>query len=282
MKKLVSYFQLMRFHRPIGFLLLLWPTLWALWIASNGLPPISILVIFVAGVFIMRAAGCVINDIADRHFDGAVARTKNRPLITGAVSITEAVLLFALLCLLAFALVLMLHFFTILLSLGGLAIAMLYPFAKRWMPIPQLILGIAFAWSIPMVFAELTQHVSLEAWLLFFATVCWTIAYDTQYALADRADDLVIGIQSSAILFGSYERIGVAIFHIMMILILVIMGNLLHYKHFFFVMLFAALCFAIYQQCLTADLDANRCIRAFKNNNWLGAVIFLGISCGLS
>ncbi|OGT52703.1 MAG: 4-hydroxybenzoate polyprenyltransferase [Gammaproteobacteria bacterium RIFCSPHIGHO2_12_FULL_41_15] len=280
MNKLVAYLQLMRFHRPIGFLLLLWPTLWALWTADYSQPPLFILFIFSLGVIVMRSAGCIINDIADRNFDGKVVRTQARPLVTGAVTIKEAWILLIMLCLLAFVLVLFLHPITILLSGVGFLLALCYPLTKRFFPMPQFVLGLAFAWSIPMVFVELTQHLPLPAWILFLATVCWTMAYDTQYALADRPDDIELGLRSSAILFGRYERLWIGIFQLLMVLLLSIVGFLLHKALFFYILLLAVMGFALYQQCLISTLDRRQCIRAFTNNHWVGAVVFLAIVLG--
>ncbi|HAB24724.1 MAG TPA: 4-hydroxybenzoate octaprenyltransferase, partial [Pantoea sp.] len=202
MSKFQAYSRLMRIDKPIGTLLLLWPTLWALWLSDMGVPPLSVLVVFVLGVFVMRAAGCVINDFADRKVDGFVKRTAGRPLPSGAVSEKEAKILFVLLGLLAFALVLTMNLMTILLSLGGLALAWCYPFMKRYTHLPQVVLGAAFGWAIPMAWAAVSESLPLECWLVFLANICWTVAYDTQYAMVDRDDDIKIGVKSTAILFG--------------------------------------------------------------------------------
>ncbi len=218
--RIKQYALLMRLHRPIGSLLLLWPTLWALWIASNGRPNQFILFIFILGVLVMRSAGCVINDIADRHFDPHVARTRARPLAAGNIKLIEAIILFIVLCIIALTLVLQLNIFTIKLAFIGLALAIIYPFTKRFTYWPQLFLGAAYAWSIPMAFAAQTQHLPGLCWVLYFTAVLWPIAYDTMYAMVDKPDDLLIGIKSTAILFGDYDKIMVLFIQISVLILL--------------------------------------------------------------
>ncbi len=275
--KIAAYLRIMRFDRPIGILLLLWPTLWALWIAARGVPPTKILIIFIIGVVLMRAAGCIINDYADRHFDGLVARTKNRPLVTGAVSVKGAITLFILLCLIAFILVCFLNKLTILLALVAVALACCYPFMKRFFAIPQLALGLAFSWSIPMAFAAVNNRVPLVAWLLFLATFFWIVAYDTQYAMVDRDDDIKIGIKSSAIFFGSYDRLWVVISQFAMLITLVVIGGLLGLNLFYYCALLLSAGLMIYQFCLIYRRKPANCFKAFLNNNWVGALIFIGV-----
>lgn len=275
--KLRAYCQLMRWHRPIGSLLLLWPTLWALWIAGNGHPSLEIIVIFIAGVFVMRSAGCVINDIADRHIDGFVKRTKLRPLVTGQVSLREALLLFAMLCGIALVLVLQLNIFTVLLSGIGLVLATIYPFMKRITYWPQLVLGMAFAWSIPMVFAAVLDQLPSITWWLFAAGVLWPFAYDTQYAMADREDDVQIGIKSTAILFGQYDRAIILLIQLLVLGILCYIGITLPLKTWFYVGLCLAILLFAYQHYLIKDRNPELCFKAFLNNQWVGLIVFVGI-----
>lgn len=273
-----AYAQLMRLDKPIGILLLLWPTLWGLWIATGGIPSWHILCVFVAGVVLMRSAGCVINDYADRHFDGRVERTQARPLISGAVTSKEALRLFTILVLVSFMLVLTLDYFTIALSVVALLLAMIYPFTKRYIQIPQVVLGAAFAWAIPMAFAAIRGEIPMLAWGLFVATVLWAVAYDTFYAMVDRDDDLVIGVKSTAILFGRYDRLIIFVMHCLALLILLLVGQFIVAGPIYYIGILAAASLAIYQQWLVRDLDKKRCFQAFLNNNWFGLVIFLGIS----
>lgn len=277
MNKLRAYWCLMRFDRPIGTLLLLWPTLWALWLASRGCPSIPILVVFVLGVLIMRAAGGVINDIWDRNFDGHVERTKQRPLVTKALSVKEALILFIVLCLIAFALVLTLNRLTVFLSLIAVCIAASYPLFKRFFAIPQFVLGVAFAWGIPMAFAAVTNGIPWTAWLLFAATFCWIVAYDTAYAMSDREDDLKIGIKSSAIFFDRFDRLWIGVFQIIMLLMLALLGHFVAINDIFFVTLVIAGGFFIYQHCLLIHKEPKKCLQVFLNNNWVGFVIFFGL-----
>jgi 4-hydroxybenzoate polyprenyltransferase len=278
LKKTIPYLRLMRFHKPIGILLLLWPTLWALWIAAQGKPKIGILMVFVLGVVLMRAAGCVINDVVDRHWDGYVARTKRRPLVTGEVSVHGAIILFIILLMLAFILVLTLNKLTIALAFIAAILAVIYPFLKRFTNLPQVGLGFAFSFGVPMAFAAQIDHVPLGGWVLFLATILWTIAYDTQYALADREDDLKIGVKSTAILFAQYDRLAIALIQLSMLMIFLWVGVWLAFSIWFYLGLLGALVLMIYQQYLIRDRNPGRCLRAFLNNNWVGLVIFSGIA----
>ncbi len=272
-----AYARLMRINKPIGTLLLLWPTLWALWLAAEGMPRWDLLVIFTLGVFLMRSAGCVINDFADRKIDGHVARTRERPLATGEVTAKQALLLFALLCLLAFGLVLLTNPLTIKLSLGGLALAFCYPFTKRFTQLPQVVLGAAFAWSIPMAFAAQKGELSQTIWLVYIAVVLWTLVYDTFYAMVDRDDDLRIGVKSTAILFGEQDRAITAFLQVLTLVALVLVGRRFELTTPYFISLgFAAALFA-YQQWLIRYRERNACFKAFLNNNWVGLVVFLGV-----
>lgn len=275
--QLRPYIELMRLHRPIGSLLLLWPTLWALWFASAGRPSLKLLIVFTAGVLVMRSAGCVINDLADRRFDGFVARTKMRPLVTGQVTVKQALVLFVLLCAVALLLVLQLNGFTLLLSIVALGLASIYPFMKRFTHWPQLILGMAFAWGIPMAFAATLNHLPAIAWWIYAVGVIWPLAYDTQYAMTDRQDDLQIGIKSTAILFGRYDRLIIAALQLMVLGLMSFIGCELGLNKLFFISLgVAALLFA-YQQYLTKERHPALCFKAFLNNQWVGFIIFAGI-----
>jgi len=275
--RLKLYFQLMRLHKPIGILLLLWPTLWALWIAAHGFPSLKNLIIFVLGVILMRSAGCVINDFADRTVDLHVARTKLRPLTSGKISAHEAIILFVILCAIAFALVLLTNVLTILLSVFAVITAFIYPFMKRYTHWPQLILGIAFSFSIPMAFAAETNHVPLIAWILMCANILWTIAYDTQYAMVDREDDLKIGVKSTAILFGRYDRWMIGLFQGAFILLMCVIGFLENFSVVYFAGVFFAVLLFIYQHILIAKRVPEKCFHAFLNNQWGGMVIFIGV-----
>ncbi len=276
-ERIPHYIKLMRFDRPIGTYLVLWPTLWALWLAADGVPPVGTLLIFTLGVVLMRAAGCVINDYADRHIDGHVERTKARPLATGAVSGSEALYLFAALCLLAFVLVLLTNQLTVLLSFAALALAATYPFMKRHTHFPQVVLGAAFAWSVPMSFAAVQNTVPPEAWLVYLAVVIWTVAYDTFYAMVDREDDLKIGVKSTAIYFGNEDRLITGILQASVLFILVIMGSRFGLGFIYFVGVAAAASLFFYQQRLIKNRLRDRCFQAFLNNNYVGMAIFAGI-----
>ena len=276
--KLLAYHRLMRTDKPIGALLLLWPTLWALWVATPGVPPLWILGVFVAGVWLMRAAGCVVNDYADRKFDGHVKRTAGRPLPSGQVTGKEARVLFAVLVLLSFLLVLTLNTMTILLSVAALALAWVYPFMKRYTHLPQVVLGAAFGWSIPMAFAAVSESLPLSCWLMFLANILWAVAYDTQYAMVDRDDDLKIGIKSTAILFGRQDKLIIGILQVAVLALMVAIGRLngLNWA-FYWSGLVAGLLFA-YQQKLIAKRERDACFKAFMNNNYVGLVLFLGLA----
>jgi 4-hydroxybenzoate polyprenyltransferase len=275
-KKLDAFERLMRLDKPIGILLLLWPTLWALWIASRGIPDWITLLIFVTGTVLMRSAGCVMNDIADRKYDGLVERTKNRPLATGEVSVKEAWLLAAGLCLLAFALVWQLNKTTVLLSFAALFLAATYPFTKRFLAIPQAYLGIAFGFGIPMAFAAVNDYIPPLAWVMLAANVCWAIAYDTEYAMVDRDDDLKISIKSSAIFFGQYDVIAVMICYVIMLGLLVYVGRFMGFGTYYYIGLGAALGLVLWQYQLIKKRVNADCFNAFLANNWIGLAIFIG------
>ena len=277
MVRLREYALLLRLHRPIGTLLLLWPVLWALWIASDGRPSWRVLTVFVAGTVLMRSAGCAINDYADRDFDPHVARTRDRPLAAGRVTAREALLLFVVLSLAAFALVLTLDRFTILLSFVGAVLAASYPFMKRYTHLPQFYLGAAFGWGVPMAFAAESGRLPAEAWLLFLATLCWAVAYDTAYAMVDRDDDLRIGVKSTAILFGRADRAMIALFHLSTLGLLVWAGTRVELGVTYYMGLAAAAGFAGWQQWLMRNRERDGCFRAFLNNNRFGAVVFAGL-----
>ncbi|WP_336852233.1 4-hydroxybenzoate octaprenyltransferase [Pseudescherichia vulneris] len=276
--KLLAYHRLMRTDKPIGALLLLWPTLWALWVATPGVPPLGILVVFIAGVWLMRAAGCVVNDYADRKFDGHVKRTANRPLPSGAVSEKEARNLFIVLVLLAFILVLTLNLMTILLSIAALALAWTYPFMKRYTHLPQVVLGAAFGWSIPMAFAAVSESVPLSCWLMFFANILWAVAYDTLYAMVDRDDDVKIGIKSTAILFGRHDKLIVGILQVMVLVLMAAVGWLNGLGWAFYASIAVAGALFIWQQKMIVHRDRDACFKAFLNNNYVGLALFVGLA----
>ena len=277
-ERLQQYALLMRLHRPIGIFLLLWPTLWGLWIAGEGYPNILVVTVFVLGVIIMRSAGCVINDYADRHIDPHVRRTRDRPMATGHVSEREAVTLFVLLSLIAFALVLLMNTLTIMLSFVGVVLATSYPFMKRYTHLPQVYLGTAFGWAIPMAFAAQTGSIPTLAWWLLFINVLWAVAYDTLYAMVDREDDLVIGVKSTAILFGKADKAIVAGLHFTVLLLLLWIGQQINLGNFYYLGLIIAAGLAIYQQWLIKDREPQKCFQAFLNNHWFGTAIFVGIA----
>jgi 4-hydroxybenzoate polyprenyltransferase len=276
-QRLRNYSSLVRLDRPIGILLLLWPALWALWIAAEGIPPWDILLIFVLGVAVMRSAGCAINDYADRDIDGEVERTNQRPIATGDVSPIEAVMVFVVLSLIAFGLVLFLNLPTIYMSVVAVALAAIYPFMKRYTHLPQLILGMAFGWAVPMAFMAVTEDVPHVAWLLYIATIIWTLVYDTQYAMVDRDDDIRIGVKSTAILFGDNDRLMIGLFQLFMLGILLLVGSQVGLGLYYYIGLAVAALFSIYQQKLTWDRDREGCFKAFLNNNWFGASVFMGL-----
>ncbi len=275
--RLDLYASLIRFEKPIGFYLLLWPTLWALAIAAEGSPDGWILFVFVCGVFLMRSAGCAINDYADRDIDLHVARTRERPLTSGKIAPREALAVFAVLGLIALFLVLTLNRFTVQLAVGGVLLAASYPYMKRFHYLPQVHLGAAFAWGIPMAFAALTGEAPKQAWLLYVAALIWTVAYDTMYGMADREDDLKLGLKSTAILFGDYDRIMIAVFQLLFLLALVLVGLDLEFSGVYYLGLgFSALLLG-YEQFLIADRKPAHCFAAFLHNHWVGAVVFAGI-----
>jgi len=277
-EKVMPYIQLMRLDKPIGILLLLWPTLSALWISAEGIPDIGVLIVFILGVIIMRSAGCVINDYADRDIDGLVRRTMDRPLISGALKEKQALVLFAVLGIVAFILVLMLNTLTILMSIVGLFLAATYPFIKRYTYLPQVYLGAAFGWAIPMAFAAQTGAVPAIAWLLFLANILWATAYDSFYAMADREDDLLAGIKSTAILFGDDDKVIIGLLQLSFLAVMLLVGGQAEMSIVYYIGVFTALLLFGYQQKLVINREPARCLQAFLSNNWVGAVLFLGIS----
>lgn len=281
-RALPHFWRLMRFDRPIGTLLLLWPTLWALWLAAGGLPDLHLLVIFVLGVTLMRAAGCVINDFADRRVDGHVKRTSERPLVTGDVTPRQALLLFAVLCLLAFVLVLFTNTLTIGLAFAAVGLTACYPFMKRYTHLPQLVLGAAFSWGVPMAFAAQTGQVPPQAWLLFTAAVIWTVVYDTFYAMVDRDDDLRIGVKSTAILFGDMDRAITAVLQVLVVAALLLVGQRFALNWLFDLSLVVVMALFVYQQFLISQRQRDRCFNAFLNNNWVGLAVFAGVAADLA
>ena len=276
-QRLKQYALLIRLDKPIGILLLLWPTLIALWIAAGGWPDTDVLLVFVAGVFLMRSAGCAINDYADRHIDCKVARTKERPLTSGKITEKEALAVFAVLCLAAFVLVLLMNPLTIVMSLVGLVLAASYPFMKRHHYLPQVHLGAAFGWAVPMAYAAQTNELNPVAWLLFIATVLWATAYDTMYAMVDREDDLKIGVKSTAILFESADKLIIGIIQATLILCLIMIGQRAELGGFYFTGVLLASGLAIWQQYLIRHRQAAQCFQAFLNNNWFGLILFVGV-----
>jgi len=269
--------QLIRFDKPIGTLLLLWPTLWALWLAAGGVPDIRLLFIFAAGTFLMRSAGCIVNDLADRHLDGGVERTRQRPLVTGAVTVGEARALFVALLLLAFVLVLFTNRLTVLLSFAAVLLASTYPFMKRFTHLPQVVLGAAFSWSIPMAFAAQRGELPAALWLLYSGNLLWTVAYDTKYAMVDRVDDLVVGIKSSAILFGDFDRGIIALLQTGCLVCLYLAGEAFGLGLAYHLGLAVAALLFIYHQYLIRERRPEDCFRAFLHNNWVGAAVFAGV-----
>lgn len=273
----VAYARLMRLNRPIGIYLLLWPALWSLWIAAQGFPSEKVLLIFVVGTVLMRSAGCIINDLADRNFDGRVQRTRDRPMVTGSVATGEAMALFAALVVLSFYLVTLTNWLTIGLSVIAVLLTTLYPFMKRYTYFPQVVLGAAFSMTVPMAFAAQTGTVPDYAWLIYIANLLWVMVYDTQYAMADREDDLQIGVKSTAILFGESDRLMVGILQALTLLTLWAVSYRLGMNVWFGGSICIASCFFLYQQFIIRDRDRELCLQAFLNNYWVGMVIFLGI-----
>lgn len=280
--RLTSYAYLIRLDKPIGTLLLLWPTLWALWLASSGVPDISTLLIFVVGTFLMRSAGCAINDYADRDFDRHVLRTQGRPVTSGKISGKEAVGVALVLALLAFLLIQPLNDFTKQLSVLALLVAFIYPFTKRFFAMPQAVLGIAFGFGIPMAYAAVLDFIPMEAWILFVGNIFWAIAYDTAYAMVDRDDDIRLGLRTSAITFGHYDVIAIGLSYTILFLSQLWVANLAGLSNYFLIGWFAALACAIYHLKLVSTRKREECFQAFRHNNWLGGFLFLGIVLGLS
>ena len=274
--RLLAYAQLMRLDKPVGTLLLLWPTLAALWIAAQGVPPLPILLAFVAGTFVMRSAGCVINDIADRNFDGRVARTQDRPLPQGRVSLVEAFALLGVLLVLALAIVMTLNTATQVLAAAGVLISIAYPFLKRWTHWPQVVLGAAFSWGIPMAFTAVTGSVPVVAWVLFAASALWIVAYDTEYAMVDRRFDLDIGLKSSAILFADADRAIIGALQCLALVLFLLGGVLAGFRHAFFAALAIAAGLFVYHQWLIREREESACFKAFRNNVWVGFALFAG------
>jgi len=275
--RLAAYLDLVRADRPIGILLLLWPALWALWVAGGGRPPWDVTLIFVLGTALMRSAGCAINDYADRHFDGQVARTCRRPVATGRVSPREALAVFAVLSLVAFGLVLLLNRQTVLMSFVALGLAATYPFTKRVTYWPQAVLGVAFGWAVPMAFTAIQNQVPPVGWVLFAATVVWALIYDTEYAMVDRADDLKVGIKSTAILFGDRDRLVIGLLQALMIALLVAAGILAARGAVYYAGVALGAALFAYQQWLIRERDPRPCFRAFLDNNRFGMAVFLGL-----
>ena len=281
-ERFISYGHLIRLDKPIGTLLLLWPTLWALWLASSGKPDLSIVLIFVIGTFLMRSAGCAINDYADRDFDRHVKRTQGRPVTSGKISGKEAVAVAGLLAFIAFLLIQPLNAFTKQLSVLALLVAFIYPFTKRFFAMPQAVLGIAFGFGIPMAYAAILDFLPLEAWILFVGNIFWAIAYDTAYAMVDRDDDLRLGLRTSAITFGRYDVMAIAISYGMLFISQIWVAQLADLNNYFLLGWFLALACAIYHVKLVSTRNRADCFKAFRHNNWLGGFLFLGIVLGLS
>lgn len=275
--RLHQYWLLARFDKPIGILILLWPTLWALWIASNGRPDTLVLIVFTLGVVLMRAAGCVINDYADKDFDPHVDRTKLRPIAAGKVAPKEALILFVVLCLISFGLVLLMNWYTIALSFVGAFLAASYPFMKRFTHLPQAYLGAAFGFAVPMAFAAQTDSIPLVGWILYLAVLLWALVYDTMYAMVDIDDDLKIGVKSTAILFGKRVREITAGLQIIILGLLIAVGFMQQLSWPYYAGLAVAAGLSIYQQTLIFHFDKPSCFKAFLNNNWFGLVVFVGI-----
>lgn len=278
-ERIINFALLCRLDKPIGTFLLLWPTLWALWLAGEGKPDITVLLIFIVGVFLMRSAGCIINDYADRNIDGKVNRTQHRPLATGRIAPRQALVLFTVLCLCAFGLVMMLNWLTIGLSVIAVILAAIYPFMKRYTYMPQAFLGLAFGWSVPMAYAAQSNTLPEAAWLLLTATVLWATAYDTIYAMIDREDDLQLGVKSTAILFGEADKLIIGAIQGTFLLTLIIVGSKLELGGVYYLGLLVAAGLMAYQHKLIKDREPDQCLKAFLNNHWVGAAVFAGIYC---
>lgn len=277
-RNISHYLQLMRVDRPIGTYLVIWPALWSLWIAAEGMPNPLLIIVFIAGAFLMRSAGCVINDFADRHIDGHIERTKNRPLAAGLVTASEAIQLFILLCACAALLLFFTNRLTVLLAVVALLLAALYPFTKRFTHLPQVFLGMAFSCSIPMAFAAQTNTLPEIIIPLYVAVVVWVIVYDTFYAMVDREDDLKIGVKSTAILFGRYEKLITTALQIIFIALIIKIGLLIELGRIYYGSVVVTALFFIHQQQLISQREKNKCFRAFLNNNYVGMAIFIGIA----
>ena len=275
--RLKQYAILIRLNRPIGIYLLLWPTLWALWIAAEGWPDPLVLLVFVSGVILMRSAGCAINDYADRDIDPLVERTKGRPLAAGHITSIEALLIFVGLSAAAFSLVLLMNQLTIYMSFVGVLLAASYPFMKRFHYMPQVHLGAAFGWAAPMAFTAQANEITPVTWLIFMATVLWATAYDTMYAMADRKDDLKIGVKSTAILFGEADKLIIGLLQALLLLDLILIGSMAKLGLYYYIGLSVASIFTLYQQYLIKDRIPLKCFKAFLNNNWFGLFVFLGV-----
>jgi 4-hydroxybenzoate polyprenyltransferase len=277
MERIMQYWLLARFDRPIGILILLWPALWALWVASDGRPDLLVLTVICLGVVLMRAAGCVINDYADRDFDPHVERTSQRPIAAGKVTPKEALIVFIVLCLCAFGLVLLLNIYTIMLSFIAAFLAASYPFMKRYTYLPQAYLGIAFGWAVPMSFSAQINSIPAVAWVMYLAVVLWALVYDTMYAMVDKDDDLKIGIKSTAILFGDYDRHIMAILQLLIIGLLLTLGQMKQLSWSYYGGVLVAAGFSVYQQKLIYHREKAQCFKAFLNNNWFGVAVFVGL-----
>ena len=275
--KITPYIELMRLEKPVGIYLLLWPTLWALWIAAKGIPDASLLIIFTLGVIFMRSAGCVINDYADRKVDGHVSRTVNRPLVTGAVTTKQALILFFSLLTASFLLVLFTNTLTIQLSFAGAALAAIYPYMKRHTHLPQLFLGAAFSWAIPMAFAAQTDELPKYVWLIYMANLSWTVAYDTMYAMVDRDDDIKIGVKSTAILFADADKVMIAILQSITIFCLFLLGSELSLNAFYYLGLLVAIGLMVHQQWLIRARDRAGCFAGFITSHWVGVAVWIGL-----
>lgn len=276
-----AYIRLMRFDKPIGIFLLLWPTMWALFLASKGYPSVKNLLIFIFGVIIMRAAGCIINDIADRKIDKLVARTKSRPITAGEISVKNALVLFFILIGIAFVLVLMTNWLTIKLAIIAVILASLYPFTKRIINLPQLILGLAFAMSIPMAFAAEVNYLNEGVLWLFIANAVWTLIYDTMYAMTDIKDDIKIGVKSSAILFGKYDKVILLWLQIILLFLFIKIGLTFQLNFIYFFILIIVIMLMFYHQFLIKNREPQKCFKAFLNNNYIGFTVFLAIAFSL-
>lgn len=272
-----AYWRLMRFDKPIGILLLLWPTMWALWIAGAGRPSLKNILVFGAGVVLMRAAGCIMNDVADRNFDPQVARTRSRPLAAGELTVRQALGMFMILMLLAFLLVLLTNALTVKLAFAGAALAASYPFFKRVTHLPQVVLGFAFGWGIVMAFAAETNHVPAVAWWLLTINITWSIIYDTLYAMVDREDDISVGVKSTAILFGRHDLLVLRLLKLLMLALLVNVGLMLEMAWPWFLAIAVVAGLFVLQQYWARNREPEACFRAFMNNNWVGLALFAGL-----